>query len=134
FAQTGNLTGKVTDADGKPLSGATVSIDRQGINGHYETKTDKNGQYLHAGLPTGNYKVSVLKDGKPLMALDGRVQFGQDAKLDFDLKNANAAAAAGANNDEARKKIAEEKAKNDATKAAFEGARTALAAKNYDEA
>src|SRR5215467_7207104 len=134
FAQTGNLTGKVVDTDGKPMSNVTISIDRQGINGHYEVKTDKNGQYLHAGLPTGNYKVAVVKDGKPLMALDVLVQFVQDAKLDFDLKNAAAAAATGNNREEAAKKIAEEKAKNEATKAAFEGARTALAAKNYDEA
>src|SRR5213078_2926186 len=35
---------------------------------------------------------------------------------------------------EALKKAAEEKAKNEATKASFEGARAALAAKNYDEA
>jgi tetratricopeptide (TPR) repeat protein len=134
FAQTGNLTGKVVDTDGKPMNGVTISIDRQGINQHFEVKTDKNGQYLHAGLPTGNYKISVVKDGKPLMALDGRVNFGQDAKVDFDLKNAAAAAAAGTNKEEAAKKIAEEKAKNEATKAAFEGARTAMTAKNYDEA
>jgi tetratricopeptide (TPR) repeat protein len=134
FAQTGNLAGKVVDTDGKPMSGATISIDRQGINQHFEVKTDKNGNYLHAGLPTGQYKVSVMKDGKPVMTLDGRVNFGTDAKLDFDLKNAAAAAASGANREEAAKKIAEEKAKNEATKAAFEGARTALAAKNYDEA
>ncbi|HEY2380376.1 MAG TPA: tetratricopeptide repeat protein [Terriglobia bacterium] len=138
FAQTGNLTGKVVDTDGKPLNGVTISIDRQGISGHFEVKTDKSGNYVHAGLPTGNYKVSVLKDGKPLMALDGRVQFGQDNKLDFDLKDAGKAAAAAANSnaniEEQRKKIAEEKAKNEATKAAFENARTAMAAKNYDEA
>jgi Tfp pilus assembly protein PilF len=134
FAQTGNLTGKVVDTDGKPMSGVTIAIERQGISQHFDTKTDKNGNYIHAGLPTGNYKVSVVKDGKPLMTLDGRVQFGQDAKLDFDLKNAAAAAAAGTNREEAAKKIAEEKAKNEATKAAFDGARTALAAKNYDEA
>ena len=88
FAQTGNLAGKVVDTDGKPLTGVTISIDRQGINQHFEVKTDKNGQYLHAGLPTGNYKVSVVRDGKPLMTLDGRVQFGQDSKVDFDLKAA----------------------------------------------
>ncbi len=96
FAQTGNLAGKVVDTDGKPLSGVTIAIDRQGINGHFETKTDKNGQYIHAGLPTGNYKVSVVRDGKPLMALDGRVQFGQDSKVDFDLKAAAAAPAGNA--------------------------------------
>jgi tetratricopeptide (TPR) repeat protein len=133
FAQTGNLTGKVVDADGKPLSGAIMSLERQGTNQKFETKTDKNGQYIHAGLPTGGYRVTVMKDGKPVMALDTRVNFGGDAKLDFDLKNA-AAAPAAASNDEAKKKIAEEKAKNDATRAAFDGARAAMTAKNWDEA
>ncbi len=130
FAQNGNISGKVIDTDGKPLTGVTMSIDRQGIAGHFEVKTDNKGQYLHAGLPTGLYKVSVMKDGKPLMTNENvRVTFGGDTKTDFDLKNARAGAS-----DEERKKIAEEKAKADATKASFEGARAALAAKNYDEA
>jgi tetratricopeptide (TPR) repeat protein len=112
------------------MTGATVSIDRQGINQHFEVKTDNKGQYLHAGLPTGQYKVSVLRDGKPVMTLDARVSFGGESNTDFDLKNARAAGG----NDEAAKKIAEEKAKAEATKASFEAARTALVAKNYDEA
>jgi len=132
FSQTGNIKGKVMDPDGKPMTGATISIDRQGINQHFEVKTDNKGQYLHAGLPTGTYKVSVMKDNKPLMTNENvRVNFGGDTNSDFDLKNARAA---GNVSDEERKKIAEEKAKADATKASFEGARTALAAKNYDEA
>ena len=134
FAQTRNLTGKIVDTDGKPMNGVTISIDRQGVAGHYDTKTDKNGNYVHAGLPTGQYKVSVVKDGKPMMTLDGRVNFGQDAKLDFDLKNAAAASAAAGNNEEQKKKIAEEKAKNEAIKASFDGGRAAMVAKNYDEA
>jgi len=134
FAQTGNLSGKVVDADGKPMTGVVISIDRQGINQHFEVKTDNKGQYLHAGLQTGTYKVAVMKDGKALMTNDNvRVTFGGDAKSDFDLKNARAAGA-GAVSDEERKKIAEEKAKADATKASFDAARTALLAKNYDEA
>src|SRR6266699_7322816 len=114
FAQTGNVHGKVTDTDGKPMVGVTISIDRQGISQHFEVKTDNKGQYLHAGLPTGGYKVSVMKDGKSLMTNDNvRVSFGGDAKTDFDLKNAKAAG--GGASDEERKKIAEEKAKADAT-------------------
>src|SRR5215510_7315689 len=127
FSQTGNISGKVIDTDGKPLTGATISIDRQQINQHFEVKTDNKGQYLHAGLPTGAYKVSVMKDGKPVMTLDARVSFGGDAKTDFDLKNARAAGGGAVNAEEA-KKIAEEKAKAEATKASFEAARAALAA------
>jgi tetratricopeptide (TPR) repeat protein len=132
FAQNGNISGKVVDTDGKPLTGAVISIDRQGISQHFEVKTDNKGQYLHAGLPTGQYRVSVMKDGKPLMTNENvRVTFGGTTATDFDLKNAKAAAGG---SDEERKKAAEEKAKADATKASFEGARAALAAKNYDEA
>src|SRR5262245_6911987 len=126
FAQTGNISGKVIDTDGKPVTGATISIDRQGISQHFEVKTDNKGQYLHAGLPTGQYKVAVLKDGKTLMANDNvRVTFGGDTKTDFDLKNAAKAGAAGLS-DEEKKKIAEEKAKSDATRASFDGARKAM--------
>jgi tetratricopeptide (TPR) repeat protein len=131
FSQTGTLTGKATDTDGKAITGATVSIERQGVNGHYETKTDNKGQYVHAGLPTGQYKLTLMKDGKPLMTTDARVAFGADSKYDFDLKNAPKG---GANDPELAKKIAEEKAKAEATKASFDAARTALAAKQYDEA
>jgi tetratricopeptide (TPR) repeat protein len=132
FSQTGNISGRVIDETGKPLTGVTISIDRQGINQHFEVKTDNRGQYLHAGLPTGAYRVSVMRDGKPVMSNDAvRVTFGGDTKTDFDLKNARAA---GGNNPEEAKKIAEEKAKAEATKASFEGARAALVAKNYDEA
>src|SRR5437762_12627916 len=124
FAQTGNMSGKVIDTDGKPMTGVMISIDRQGITQHFEVKTDNKGQYLHAGLPTGQYKVSVMKDGKALMTNERVVvTFGGDTKTDFDLKNAKAA---GGVSDEERKKVAEEKAKADATKASFEGARSAL--------
>src|SRR6266699_2949079 len=92
FAQTGTLSGKVVDTDGKPMTGVTISIDRQGIAQHFEVKTDNKGQFLHAGLPTGTYKVAVVKDGKTLMSNDAvRVNFGGDSKADFDLKNAKAA-------------------------------------------
>jgi tetratricopeptide (TPR) repeat protein len=131
FAQTGNIEGRVIDVDGKPLVGATMSIDRQGIAGHYEVKTDKNGSFLHAGLPTGNYRVSVVKDGKTLPCNPNvRVNFGASAKSDCDLRQALAAGVS----EEEKAKAAEEKAKADATKASFEAARAALAAKNYEEA
>jgi tetratricopeptide (TPR) repeat protein len=134
FAQTGNIKGRVTDETGKPLTGVTISIDRQGISQHFEVKTDNRGQYLHAGLPTGQYRVAVMRDGKPVMSNDNvRVSFGGEATADFDLKNARAAAA-GNLSDEERKKIAEENAKAAATKVSFEAARAALVAKNYDEA
>src|SRR6266849_4388771 len=87
FAQTGNVHGKVVDPDGKPMTGVTISIDRQGITQHFEVKTDNKGQFLHAGLPTGQYQISVTKDGKKAMTLPSvTVRFGGDTAADFDLK------------------------------------------------
>src|SRR5438093_1838441 len=125
FAQTGNISGKVVDNEGKPLTGVTISIDRQGITQHFEVKTDSKGQYLHAGLPTGTYKVSVIRDGKTVTSNPNvRVTFGGDIKTDFDLKQA---AAQGASEEE-RSKIAEEKATQEAVKNSFEQARAAMTA------
>ena len=42
FAQTGNIHGKVTDTDGKPMTGVTISIDRQGITQHLRPTTEVN--------------------------------------------------------------------------------------------
>lgn len=60
----GLITGTVKAEDGKPLASALISIDRDDMKGHYETKTDKNGKFVHIGLPLGRYTISVIKDGK----------------------------------------------------------------------
>jgi tetratricopeptide (TPR) repeat protein len=72
-AQFGQMTGNVVGEDGQPAAGIVVSIDREDMKGHYEVKTDKNGKFFHAGLPLGKFKVSVMKDGKPLFT-QGNVQ------------------------------------------------------------
>jgi len=41
FSQTSVIEGVAKDADGKPLAGAVVNIDRTDIKGHYTVKTDK---------------------------------------------------------------------------------------------
>jgi protocatechuate 3,4-dioxygenase beta subunit len=60
----GLISGTVTAEDGRPLTGAVIAIDRDDVKGHYETKTDKNGKFVHIGLPLGRYTISVIKDGK----------------------------------------------------------------------
>src|SRR5688572_4743062 len=131
FAQTGAIAGKVFDADGKPMTGATISIDRKANGQHFEVKVDARGQYLHSGLPSDQYKVTVMRDGKPLTFLDNvRVSTGATAAADFDFK----ALQATAGSDEDRAKLAEERAKQEAVRAAFDQGRTALTAKNFAEA
>src|SRR5215475_7228794 len=131
FAQTGAIAGKVFDETGKPMTGTTITIDRKSNGQHFEVKVDGRGQYLHSGLPGDVYKVTVVKDGKPVTFLDNvRVSTGATAAADFDFKALQAAAGS----DEDRAKLAAEKAKQEAVKTAFDQGRAALVAKNYPEA
>ena len=59
---TGLVRGEVKDATGKPVEGAVVKIDAEATNRHFETKSDKKGQFQQIGLPPGNYRVSAEKD------------------------------------------------------------------------
>lgn len=63
-AQVGELRGTVTmqQADGQkvPLADAQIDVFRTDITGKYNTKTNKKGEYVFAGLPfVGTYVVAV---------------------------------------------------------------------------
>jgi tetratricopeptide (TPR) repeat protein len=63
FAQsTGMIRGVVKDAAGKPVEGAKVNIDSEANNRHFDTKSDKKGEFLQIGLAPGPYKVTAEKD------------------------------------------------------------------------
>ncbi len=131
FAQQGSVTGKVLDKEGKPLVGAVVSLDRQGVAGHFEVKTDNKGSYFHAGLPTGPYNIKVTVNGAVAATGTTRVTFGGTAQADFDLSKM--AVAPGISKEEQEKMDAEKKAAED-TKNAFNSGLAALQAKQWDEA
>src|SRR3954462_9185134 len=63
-AQTGQLRGsvKIKQADGtlKPAADAIVDVYRTDLKAKYQAKTDKNGNWVFAGLPyTGTYVVAA---------------------------------------------------------------------------
>jgi tetratricopeptide (TPR) repeat protein len=63
FAQsTGMVRGVVKDAAGKPVEGAKITIEADANNRHFETKSDKKGEFLQIGLAPGAYKVTAEKD------------------------------------------------------------------------
>ncbi|HJQ32885.1 MAG TPA: carboxypeptidase regulatory-like domain-containing protein [Pyrinomonadaceae bacterium] len=88
-AQVTQVTGKVTlkQADGTtvPVAGAAVDIYRTDIKQEFHIKTDKKGQYLHAGLPfVGTYTIIVSAPGaKPTFAAG--LRFTQVQTRDFVL-------------------------------------------------
>jgi len=150
FSQTTIIEGVVKDPDGKPLPGAVVKIDRTDIKGSYTVKTDKKGHYGHYGLPMGKFDVSVLVDGQVKDMMKGvATRLGDAQTVNFDLKAAQQAAAAGAPAGEPERGMTKEQkaefekankareaqiAKNKELNDAYQAGRTALEAKKYDEA
>ena len=101
LAQTGQLRGRVLGHDGQGLRDAMVFIERGGVRGNYKVKTNKKGNYFHAGLPLGQYTVRLEVDGKQVYSINGyQIKLGEEKPLDFDLgeiqREAQAAQASGA--------------------------------------
>jgi tetratricopeptide (TPR) repeat protein len=86
FAQTGMIKGKVVDPEGKPLAGVAITVEFQdGINRKYEAKTDRRGEFIQIGLPSGNYKVTATHEKLGSQTFDTRVRVGQTAEVNFSL-------------------------------------------------
>ena len=87
FAQTTTVEGDVKDANGQPLKGAVIKLDRTDIKGHYQVKSDKKGHWLYTGLPMGVYDISCEVDGKVVDKEGGvRSKYGDSTTVDFDLR------------------------------------------------
>lgn len=116
LAQTTSIEGDVIGPDGKPMANTKcVVIDRKDIKGHYgPVKTDKKGHYFHAGLPIGQYKISVIDDnGKVLDSVDNvRSRLGDPLPVNFNLAAIAAKQAARQKALEAGKPISKEEARD----------------------
>jgi Tfp pilus assembly protein PilF len=102
FAQMGAIQGKVVGEDGQVVQNAVIKIVRNDIKGNYQTKTNRRGEYFHAGLPAGratNYTVTLAIGGKDVDLRQGVVvPLGEPVAVNFDLamkKKEEAAMAAG---------------------------------------
>jgi Flp pilus assembly protein TadD len=119
---TGLVRGEVKDATGKPVEGAKVMIDAEATNRHFETKTDKKGQFQQIGLPPGNYRLSAEKDKMTSPPMPVRVSINNAAPVTIVI----GAGAGGASPEVA--------AKNAELKKAFEEGVAASRAGNHDAA
>jgi tetratricopeptide (TPR) repeat protein len=87
-AQSVTITGKVTlkQADGTeaPVEGAQIDIYRTDIKGEYRTKTNKKGEYTHAGIPYGTFTIAVSAPGaRP--TFQGGLMLGRQSNNNFTL-------------------------------------------------
>ncbi|MCC6587621.1 MAG: tetratricopeptide repeat protein [Bryobacterales bacterium] len=157
YGQTGAISGKVTGPDGAPLKDALIKIERTDIKGNYKVKTNKKGEYFHAGLPLGTYNVICEVNGQAADRMQGvRTRLGDPTEINFDLKQQadrqaamqKAAESGQLTQEMSREMSAEQKAalekqmkeraaamaKNKALNDAFNGGMAALQAKQYDQA
>jgi tetratricopeptide (TPR) repeat protein len=86
WSQTTTLEGEVKGEDGQALKDAVVKIERTDIRGNYKTKTDKKGRWIHAGLPIGNYRITLEVGGVEKDRVENvRSRLGDPTPINFNL-------------------------------------------------
>ena len=122
---TGMIKGVVKDASGQPVEGAKVMIDMsEGVSRHFETKSNKKGEFIQIGLQGGPYKVTAEKDKLSSNTADVRVSISRPGEVTLVLGAGGASAAASKEN----------AAKNAELKKVFEEGVAASRAGNHDDA
>ena len=75
---TAMMRGKVVDETGQPVEGVEIKGEFLGdVNRVWTTKTDKKGEWLHAGNAPGPWKITATKD--KLVGMNPRVTLTLDA-------------------------------------------------------
>ncbi len=82
---TAAVSGRVTDANGAGVSGATVVVVNTGTNQTFRTTSDANGNYQLNGLRPSAYKVTVTGTDGTVNEQYVTVAIGQSASLDVVL-------------------------------------------------
>jgi len=59
YADTGAISGTVTDSEGDPIVGLTVEAENEQEDGEWSTTTNSNGEYTLSSLPAGQYIVEA---------------------------------------------------------------------------
>jgi TonB-dependent receptor len=81
FAQTGNISGTITDSSRRVLVGAQVQVEARPLI----TSSDDSGKYTLLGVPAGQTRVTVSYLGFESSSRDIPVAAGVTATLDFTL-------------------------------------------------
>ena len=85
LAQTGRISGTVTDASKNPVAGAQVLVSAVGLS----AESGGDGKYTVTGVPAGTYQVRVYRLGFKAKTMTGvTVTAGQSASLSVSLEAA----------------------------------------------
>ncbi|HEV8524495.1 MAG TPA: carboxypeptidase-like regulatory domain-containing protein, partial [Terriglobales bacterium] len=90
FSQTFPVRGTITE-EGKPVTGAEVSLANKQTGISYKLKTDKRGEFMHIAIAYGVYDLTVRVNG--VERFTGQVRAGgEDKPVLIDLAKEQAAA------------------------------------------
>ena len=89
FAQSGTITGAITDPDGGAVANASVQAKNTATGKIYQASSLKDGKYTVSALPAGSYELTVPPIGFTFEKLEQKnvtVQAAQTLRLDLKLK------------------------------------------------
>jgi len=87
--QTGTIRGTITDAEGIPLPGVSVTVTSPALIGSITDISRDNGAFRTVALPPGTYTVTAELDGFKTMRSEGiAVRIGMAVKVDFTMEPA----------------------------------------------
>jgi hypothetical protein len=84
-AETGSISGTVTDPSGAVVSGATVTLKSVDTGAERHTVTTDAGTYIITNLQPGIYDVKIESQGFAARTQRAQVTVGAKLSLDFDL-------------------------------------------------
>jgi TonB-dependent heme/hemoglobin receptor len=87
FSQTnqGNLTGRISDANGAIVAGAKIIIRNQANGEQFIVQTDSNGNFSLANLPNGKYRITIESAGFSTASREISLNGGENQTADFTL-------------------------------------------------
>src|SRR5262245_47424789 len=85
--QTGSINGMVVSEDGRPLPGATLTIESPALQGRRDTVSGEEGRFVFALLPPGVYSITTGMSGmNPVQTTGIPVTVGQPIQPRITLK------------------------------------------------
>lgn len=86
-AQTGTISGEITDATGGAMPGVTVTITSQDRGFSRSTVSDNSGRYVFPAVPIGPYRiVATLQGFETAQATDNLVETDKTTSVSFAMK------------------------------------------------
>jgi Carboxypeptidase regulatory-like domain/TonB dependent receptor len=86
-AQTGSITGQISDPSGAAISNAAVKVTQISTNVERSTESSADGYYTIPNLLPGQYAIRVESSGfKPTTQTGVQLQVDQDLRLDFTMQ------------------------------------------------